>query len=260
MAQLTYKYPLLNNLNLALGDTTNVIGMGTNSSFILNPGAGDTLMAMEFTYKKGKLTDPSKLKITLTQGKVTYDYITDSFNIKWEGLGIPVGLSNDPLQVLCSHSVSDVKFTLSKLQNNKVLKAGSRYLTKKLYWTINDGVASFTEESAVKSILLDHKFEVVGNGTIYCILKSNDMDTVTRNIRPQYVVISGDTITVPADKKTEMDLWFDKNRINRPNWTVTASKGRLIESRIDQMMQTTEAVKKFSERYGISINITNALK
>jgi hypothetical protein len=267
MAVATYVYPLLNEMIPLTTDGHITITMGGGkNSFTLTKEHGDSLISMTFIVQKNKMANihepgihENKIIFSITQGEIVYDYKADtSGTVDWEGLGIPVGISDYPLIVEFSQPILSINFSLTKLTDDvrDILHSGCRYRTQKYFWTIDEGVPKFTAENMPKLTKLENLYTMVETGDLQGTPKSADMLKFKRMTYPVWVRISGINLLIPKDKQRDMDFWCDVNKFPRLSWNIVTRRGKMTGTSIDQILKKTDDVKKLNLKYKTHIKVT----
>lgn len=251
MSGVSFKYPLLNELSLLEGESTHVVNFSNSSLFTITPEHGDTLTNMQFSIAKNKVVKPSDpVTITLTQGDIQYQYITSKFNIPFDGLGLPSGMGKDPLMVHFSQPVVLITFTLTKLneETHAALCIGCRYQTQKKLWTVVDGKTFWSAPSDVCNLAVNNEFSEVSTDKVYTAISGKEIQRLCKLTVPfpSYAAHDKIHIYIPQDKIQEMSNWLRMHKcLEELNWIPIVKRGKLIKSRLDEMMQISNIMNNF---------------
>lgn len=269
MDRITYQYPLLNEQT---PDTTKVeqITFLKANKFIEVPLIGDGLCALEFPDLS--LETLNNLKITLTQGGIVYTFTLSvqtalAQRVEFQGLGIPLGLADKhPLQISFSNPLQFVRLVGGSINDHdwrSVLYRGSRYRTKKIYWTVHHGQVLYTQDDDWRITKFTNKHRMINTDRVYNIVAYDDIRPYIKNRllpaciywSPKPLKINGKLcykVVLPTTAQEIFSKWCEEKSIKILNpWLPLVKRGEVLLSAHDAQDNLIVLLKKYHVPYRV---------
>jgi hypothetical protein len=249
MAVFKFPYFLLNEIDLHADEQDVRIQFGSIDKLTLSRGHGSTLREIHVMTKD--LDTP--LLVEFWQGEVHYRFFTKGDTLRFEGLGIPIGLSDHATHIKFSKHVILATLTLTRLMPDRfeVFHQASRYRAKKIWWTIQTGNSLLTNEEDQCNIKMQHDFELHTTDQLYIYVYGDTMAQLRNLPVPDYVRLEGYRVFIPDTKVQHFGDWVARNipglHINPESWIPYMYHGEIIQSRGDKsaaFLQKLETIRK----------------
>jgi len=207
-----------------------------------------------------RASDPvKKSKITVEQGDVNNKY--NLFELKWRGLGAPLGLSCVPTKITFEPYPMSIIITTRVIDEKDAaaLSQGCRYWMgpykeaepKKQYWTIHAGITRLTEEKDQCTLRFSNEFEMKQTDLRYRATTPGERVFLYHfqkagNKPPSPIKYGNGVVVVPVGHEIFCDDWLKIQRDNNkiPTWLVFESRSKLKESRADKFQKVYDRIKK----------------
>lgn len=249
MATLQFEYPLLNSYAPGKKDQLYKIQFGGIDHLTVDRSHGHTLVEMNIMTKR---ENGEPLIIEIWQGEIYCRYSTENETVKWDGLGIPIGLCDQPTKIKFSRQIILVTlgFLIFKKYKFDILRTACRYRTKTTWWTIQEGNSLKTNEEDVCVIKMQTEFELCFTNKIYTHFYGDTFTKIQKLPLPSYAYAETNRIFIPDDQIQHFNGFLTKHGlpvIPAEDWIPYLHHGEILKSKGDKTHDFLEKLERFKK-------------